>query len=563
MAVSGSVIGNYVGASVKRVEDPRFLTGQGRYIDDIMLPNMAYAAFLRSPYPHARITVDASEARALPGVMAVFTAADLAGVVNPILVDASLPGAKPQPHTALASDKVRFVGDPIAIVVAESRYVAEDAVDLIQVDYDPLPPVPNMEVALDPASAPLYEEVGDNIVYHDTFTYGDVDAAFSSADRVINETFRQHRYINVPMETRGSVATYDTATGELTYYAGTQAHNATRFFLGAQLNLPGHRIRVIAPDIGGAFGLKFGVYREDMLVAAAAIKTGWPVKWIEDRRENLTAGGHAREETLTLDAAVKSDGTILGLKVKMTLDAGAYQVMPLNPALFTMIVRLVLPGPYRFQNYAFDATVVTTNKAPYVAYRGPWAVETWVREGMADIIAKELGLDPVEVRRKNIVTKEEQPYKSAVGIAIDRVLPVVREMAEAGIHNAIVLTAGFAEQDEEGLLVGVVRDPVWGQVMAVGLGGIWVEILKDTSLRVLPVSRRDVYAMLDELQGKALLHGARGSRSADLDALVEVIYRISRLAHALESDLESLEINLLRVDGSQVEALDALITWRE
>src|SRR5579872_4160878 len=156
MAVSGSVIGNYVGASVKRVEDPRFLTGQGRYVDDLKFSNMAYAAFLRSPYPHARlISVDASEARALPGVVAVFTAADLVGVVNPIQVDASLPGAKPLPHTALASDKVRFVGDPIAMVVADSRYIAEDAIDLIQVDYDPLPPVPSMDVALDPASAPL------------------------------------------------------------------------------------------------------------------------------------------------------------------------------------------------------------------------------------------------------------------------------------------------------------------------------------------------------------------------------------------------------------------------
>ncbi len=434
MAVSGSVIGNYVGASVKRVEDPRFLTGQGRYIDDLMLPNMAYAAFLRSPYPHARITVDASEARTLPGVVAVFTAADLAGVVNPIQVDASLPGSKPLPYTALASEKVRFVGDPIALVVAESRYLAEDALDLIQVNYDPLPPVPNMEVALDPASAPVFEEAGDNIVYHDTISYGDVDEAFSSADRVITQTFQQHRYINVPMETRGGVAAYDTSSGELTYYAATQAHNAMRFFLGAQLNLPGHRIRVIAPDIGGAFGLKFGVYREDMLVCAAAMKTGRPVKWIEDRRENLTAGGHAREETLTLDAAVKSDGTIIGLKVKMTLDAGAYPVMPINPALFTMIVRVVLPGPYRFQNYAFDATVVTTNKASYVAYRGPWAVETWVREGITDIIAKELGLDPVEVRRKNIVTKEEQPFKSAVGIAIDRVS--ARETLERAVELA-------------------------------------------------------------------------------------------------------------------------------
>jgi carbon-monoxide dehydrogenase large subunit len=434
MAVSGSVIGNYVGASVKRVEDPRFLTGQGRYVDDLKFPNMAHAAFLRSPYPHARISVDAGEARALSGVVAVFTAADLVGVVNPIQVDASLPGAKPLPHTALASDKVRFVGDLIAVVVADSRYIAEDAIDLIQVDYDPLPSVPSMDVALDPTSAPLYEEAGDNIVYHDTFTYGDIDGAFSAADHKLTETFRQHRYINVPMETRGGVAIYDTSIGELTYYAATQAHNAMRFFLGAQLNLPGHRIRVIAPDIGGAFGLKFGVYREDMLVAAAAMQTGRPVKWIEDRRENLTAGGHAREDTLTLEAAVKNDGTILGLKVKMILDAGAYQVTPLNPALFTTIVRMVLPGPYRFQNYAFDATTVTTNKAPYVAYRGPWAVETWVREGLADIIAHELGLDPVEVRRKNIITKEEQPYKNAVGLTIERIS--ARETLERAVELA-------------------------------------------------------------------------------------------------------------------------------
>lgn len=444
MAVSGSVIGNYVGASVKRVEDPRFLTGQGRYVDDIKFPNMAYAAFLRSPYPHARITVDASQARSLPGVVAVFTAADLAGVVNPIQGDASLPGTKPLPHTALASGKVRFVGDPIAMVIAENRYIAEDAIDLIQVDYETLPPVPSMEVALDPASTPLYEEAGDNIAYHDTFTYGDVDAAFSSADRVITETFRQHRYINVPMETRGSVATYDAATGDLTYYAATQSHNAMRFFLGMQLNLPGHRVRVIAPDIGGAFGSKFGVYREDMLVAAAAMKTRRPVKWIEDRRENLTAGGHAREETLTLEAAVKNDGTILGLKVKMVMDAGAYQVTPLNPALFTTIVRLVLPGPYRFQHYAFDATVVTTNKAPYIAYRGPWAVETWVREGIADIIAKELGLDPVEVRRKNIIAKEEQPLKNAVGVTIERVS--ARETLERAVELADI--PGFRQEQQ-------------------------------------------------------------------------------------------------------------------
>jgi aerobic carbon-monoxide dehydrogenase large subunit len=454
MATSGSVIGGLIGASVKRVEDPRFLTGQGHYVDDMKLPGMAYAAFLRSAYAHARIAVDASEARALPGVYAVFTAADLAGVINPITGDTSMPGTKALPHTALASDKVRFVGDLIAMVVAESRYVAEDAADLIQVDYDPLPPVPSIAVALDPASAPLYEEAGDNIAYHDTFNYGDIDAAFSKADRVISETFHQHRYINVPMETRGGLAAYDTASGELTYYAATQSPHAMRFFLGTLLNLPGHRIRVIASDVGGAFGLKFGVYREDLLVAAAAMKTGLPVKWIEDRRENLTAGGHAREEDVTVEAAVENDGTILGVKVKMVLDAGAYEVTPLNPALFTVIVRMVLPGPYRFQHYSFDATVVTTNKAPYVAYRGPWAVETWVREGLADIIARELRLDPVEVRRKNIITQEEQPFKGALGFTLERVS--ARETLERAVELANI--PAFREEQKhlraQGRLVG-------------------------------------------------------------------------------------------------------------
>src|SRR5258708_16744923 len=223
VATGGSGIGNLIGASVKRVEDPRFLTGQGHYVDDVKCQKMGCAVCLRSAYDHARITVDVSEARALPGVFAVFTAADLVGVINPIAVDASLPGAKLLAHPALASDKVRMVGDLIAMVVAESRYVAEDALDLIQIDYDPLPPVPNIEVALDPSSALLYEEVGSNISYHDTFSYGDIDEAFKSADRVITEPFPHHPYINVPIETPAGLAAYDTASGEMTYYTRTQS----------------------------------------------------------------------------------------------------------------------------------------------------------------------------------------------------------------------------------------------------------------------------------------------------------------------------------------------------
>src|SRR5258707_9261647 len=213
-------------------------------------------------------------------------------------------------------------------------------------------------------------------------------------------------------------------------------------------------IREIAPVDGGGDGMKLGVYRGAVCVGAAAKKRGLTLKGIGGRRENLTAGGHAREEDVTVEAAVENDGTILGVKVKMVLDAGAYEVTPLNPALFTVIVRMVLPGPYRFQHYSFDATVVTTNKAPYVAYRGPWAVETWVREGLADIIARELGLDPVEVRRKNIITQEEQPFKGALGFTLERVS--ARETLERAVELANI--PAFREDQKhvraQGRLVG-------------------------------------------------------------------------------------------------------------
>ncbi len=420
---SGSVMGGLVGASVKRVEDPRFLTGRGRYVDDIKLPRLTHAAFLRSPHAHARITrLDTTAAKALPGVVAVLTAADLVGRLNPVVVQGQTEDLKDTPpFPALAAEKVRYVGDLVAMVIAESRALAEDAVDLIEADYDPLPPVPNMAVALDPSSAPLFDELGTNHTYHHVFDYGDVDAAFAGADRIVRRTYEQQRYMNVPMETRGGIAEY--RDGELTYHASTQSPHMTRFVLSGELNIPQHRIRVVAPDIGGAFGLKFGAYREDMLTAAAAMIVGRPVKWIEDRRENLTAGGHAREETLEVEAAVMNDGRIAALKVKMTLDAGAYPVAPIPAAIFSAIVRVLLPGPYRIPAYRFDANAVVTNKASYVSYRGPWAVETWVRELLVDAIARELGMAPEQLRLDNIVSLDEQPYTMSTGVTLRDVTP--------------------------------------------------------------------------------------------------------------------------------------------
>jgi carbon-monoxide dehydrogenase large subunit len=433
-----------IGTSIQRVEDNRVLTGRGRYVDDVSLPGMLHAAFLRSPHPHARITnVDASAARAMPGVVAVLTGADMQRLSNPASIQ-MLPGYRSPHFLSLATDTVRFVGDPVALIVAESRYLAEDARDVIDVSYEPLEPVTTIEQALDPSRPALFDELGSNIVFQDSHTYGDLDAAFASADRVISETFHQHRYANVPMETRGCVADFNPASGELTYYVATQSPHGVRFALSGLLNQPAHLLRVISNDVGGAFGLKGFVYREDVSVAAASKSLGQPVKWIEDRNEHLMASAHAREENVAIDIAVKNDGTLLGIKASMTMNQGSYPLLPFPSALFATIMRVMLPGPYRVQGYRWDTTVVTSNKAPYVAYRGPWEVETWVRERMLDRIAHELKIDPVEIRRKNMVTAAEQPTAMVTGPTLERM------SARQTLDRALELMdyAGFRQEQQ-------------------------------------------------------------------------------------------------------------------
>jgi aerobic carbon-monoxide dehydrogenase large subunit len=393
----------FVGAKVERVEDRRILTGRGHYVDDLKLPRMLHAAFLRSPLAHAVIgSIDASAARRAPGVVGVFTGTEMAGMTAPIEVAMAM-GTKVPTFHALPTDKVRFVGDPVAMVVAESRYQAEDACELIEVDYDPLPAIVTYEAALDPSGPTVFDEHGDNVVFRSEASFGDPDGAFSRADRVVSATLRQHRVANVPMETRGAVADYDSGSGELTYHAATQGPHGLRMLLAATLQLPLERVRVLARDIGGAFGLKGFVSREELAVAAASRAVGAPVKWIEDRNEHLLASGQAREEMMEVEAAVKSDGTLLGIRAHMLMDQGAYPAVPFPSAMFTGLMQMLLPGPYRLEGYTFDVKVVCTNKCWYVAYRGPWEMETWVRERLLDIVAAELDLDPAEVRRRNMV----------------------------------------------------------------------------------------------------------------------------------------------------------------
>ncbi len=415
--MAGIVAERYTGASIKRSEDPRILTGAGRYVDDIKLPGMLHAAFVRSPLAHARVvSIDVSAARALPGVVAAFTGADLETmtVPGPDALMALLGWAGPTPEfTLLATDKVRFVGDPVAIVIAESRYLAEDGCELVEVDYDGLPPVANAAFALDPGSPPLFANLGDNIARtRSRKEFGDVSATFANADRVMDFHIDVHRHQNVPMEGRGCVASYDADLGVMTIHAATQSVHVSKIAVAMRLGMEQDKVRVLAGDIGGSFGLKIGASREELAVAASSRDLGRPVKWVEDRGENLTASGQAREESFDVRAAVSNNGDLLGLDVKAVVDTGSYPGMG---AMVPDIMEAMLPGPYKIAALGFESTAVTTNKASYVAYRGPWASETFVRERVLDLIAKELGLDPLEIRLRNAAPRTDPPASMITG----------------------------------------------------------------------------------------------------------------------------------------------------
>jgi carbon-monoxide dehydrogenase large subunit len=407
----------YTGARVKRVEDTRILTGSGEYVDDVVIAGMVHAAFVRSPYAHARITsVDVSAARELPGVVAVITGEEMESLVvpGPVGMAAMMGGGDKPAYTLLATDKVRLVGDPIVMILAENRYVAEDAAELVEVDYDELPAVPSFDVALDPSSAKIFEDLDGNTVPASVppTDYGDVDGAFARADRVISARFDVHRHQNVPMEGRAVAANFDPATGKLRVHAATQGVGMVRNVMATKLGLDPADVRVTSAEIGGSFGLKFGTSREEIAVAAASKHLGRPVKWTEDRSENLSVSGQAREERLDVEAAVTNEGDLLGLRVHMMIDSGAYPGMG---AMVSGTVQAMMPGPYKIEGLGFQTTVAVTNKATYVAYRGPWASETFARERMINLIAAELGKDPLEIRRRNVVVDGEPPLTMVTG----------------------------------------------------------------------------------------------------------------------------------------------------
>jgi aerobic carbon-monoxide dehydrogenase large subunit len=411
----------YIGARIARREDLRFLTGRTRYVDDIRLPRTVHAAFVRSPYAHAEVqAVRTDRAIKLDGVIGTLTGEEAARLTRPIRGDSEWPGWKGTDFPVLAWPRVHFVGQAVAVVAAVDRYVAEDAAELVEVDYHALPVVVDPEAAAEPGGPLVHQAWSDNLFLDRQGTFGDVDGAFAQADLVWQRTYRTHRHTGFPMEGRACIADYDPSTGVLTLYSATQMPHLLRTGLADTLGLGEHDIRVIAPDVGGGFGIKSHLFPEEVAVCVLSMRLGRPVKWVEDTTEHLAASIHAREHVHCVQVAVKRDGTILGIKADVLVDAGAYSVWPWTAAMEVGMAVSMIPGPYRIGAYAFRARTVATNKCPLGPYRGvARSSAAFTIERAMDEIARELELDPVEIRLKNYVPDDAYPYTSVTGFIYD------------------------------------------------------------------------------------------------------------------------------------------------
>jgi len=409
----------HIGKPLKRKEDPRLIQGLAHYVDDLQFASMHYAAIARSPYAHAVIrSVDTSKAQNAPGVVMVLTGADLKGAIGPVPCAAQIPDMKMALRPVLAHDRVRFVGEPVAVVVATDRYAARDAVDLIEVDYEPLTPVVNPEKAVEKGAPVLHEQYTDNIAYRWELEGGDVQGAFKSADKIIKQRIVNQRLIPVAMEPRGVVADYMRGEKQLTVWSSTQIPHLLRTQLAVMLGVAESSVRVITPEVGGGFGSKLNVYPEEALVGYLAMQLAKPVKWIESRRENFLATIHGRDQIDDVEVAVKRDGTLLGLRCKVIADLGAYYQL-LTPLIPTL-TGLMVCGCYKIPAVRVEITGVLTNKMATDAYRGAGRPEaTYLIERVMDLVAAELKKDPAEIRRKNFPKPKEFPYATPTGLIYD------------------------------------------------------------------------------------------------------------------------------------------------
>jgi carbon-monoxide dehydrogenase large subunit len=414
MAVSAMI-----GARIQRREDPRLITGHGRYVDDIRLPLMAHMAVVRSPHPHARIrSIDLSAARAAPGVVAAYSAEDFRPLIRGGLpvTNCFVPDKKQVPEQfPIAESETAYAGEPVAVVVAEDRYLAADAAQLVAVDYEPLPAVMDLEAAMQPESPVARSDRPDNIGWDTSFAGGDIEAAFAEAEVVVRERITQQRLFPIALEMRCCIADYVPFDGRLTLWTSTQVPHFVRLFVGSGLGLNESQVRVISPDVGGGFGSKIRPYGEEYLCAAASKLCGRPVKWNEERTENLQATTHGRGQIFDIEVAAKRDGTLLGLKLTQLLDIGAYHGVF---SAFQVVACLVAGGAYEWKAVNARSVGVFTNRTATDPYRGAGRPEaTHLVERAVDLVAQEIGMDPALVRRKNFI--QEFPHANNFGLVYD------------------------------------------------------------------------------------------------------------------------------------------------
>jgi len=405
-----------IGDRVRRKETLRFVTGTGRYVDDMLPPGTLHAAFVRSLYAHARIkAIDPEAARSMPGVHAVLTGKDVAAHLKPLRVGGSSL-LRPITLYPLAIDKVRYSGEPLAVVLADTRYLAEDAAEAVSVNYEPLPAVVDPELAMQQGGPYVHEEVGSNVVYKYHFATDGIDKVFQQAPCVIKERIRSHRISACPIETRAYLAHYNQQEDTLTMWSATANPHSLRTRIAETLSFPEGKIRVIAPDVGGSFGVKIQIYQEELLLPYLSRTLGRPVKWCETRVEHLSNGRHGRDQIHYIEIAVKKDGTILGIKDKIIADMGSTYTIDHS----ILASALYVPGVYQVQNYAVDAFGISTNKTTHGSLRGIGKADAaYVIERLIDIVARELNLDPVDIRMKNFIPSEAFPYRNVTGALYD------------------------------------------------------------------------------------------------------------------------------------------------
>jgi carbon-monoxide dehydrogenase large subunit len=412
----------YVGRSIPRREDDYLLRGLGQYVDDLPEPkSLVHLAFVMSPHAHAKIiSIDAAEALALPGVIGFLNGHDLAKLAEPMLTEIGMSGYHTNVRDVIARDKVRFVGEHVGVILAETPYIARDAIELVQVEYDPLPVAVNLEKARDADAALVHDHIPRNTIFETSFATPNFEQEFATGDFVVRERFRTGRVAGVPIEPRGCMAIPDHVGDSLTLYTSTQIPHLIRTALAKHLKVPEARLRVVVPEVGGGFGTKAQFYPEEMITAALAIKYRRPMKWIQDRREALLTDIHARNHIYDVEAAVSKDGIIQALRLELTTNAGAYSSYPFACTLETTGGARMIVGPYKIKNYAYQAYAVATHTCPSGAYRGVAQPTCFFAiEGIMDRIGRQIGVDPAEIRLRNIIPTRELPYVNAVGVRYD------------------------------------------------------------------------------------------------------------------------------------------------